>query len=216
MKVARGQEKSKTGSSMRSHAKPREGQALADPRFKGFQAARRSGPLAFPSPWARSAQPPDGQPKYEDNRPPHLTYTGVPVAMEMEARSAGTPVAAYAVFASLLTGGPEAFVSVCKGPGQGCRSLPHGVSELGTPHFPLPLPSPPPFRAVGDPPHPFLNYPHSAYQQNPDWASPLLSILTHCPTPAWATFVSGLRRATAWGVSLCSSQAFCYKASRIF
>lgn len=38
MKVARGQEKSKTGSSMRSHAKPREGQALADPRFKGFQA----------------------------------------------------------------------------------------------------------------------------------------------------------------------------------
>lgn len=49
---------------------------------------------------------------------PRLTYTGVPVAMEMEARSTGTPVAADDVFTSLLTGGPKAFVSVWKGPGQ--------------------------------------------------------------------------------------------------
>lgn len=55
--------------------------------------------------------------------------------MEMEARSTGTPVAAYAVFASLLTGGPKAFVSVCKGPRQDCSSFPHGASELCAPLF---------------------------------------------------------------------------------
>ena len=75
MKVACGQEKSKTGSHTRSHANPRERQALS----KGssayrLQAARRSGPLAFPCPWARPAHLSDGQPQYEDNRvpPPYL------------------------------------------------------------------------------------------------------------------------------------------------
>lgn len=147
--------------------------------------------------------------------PPHLTYTGVPVAMEMEARSAGTPVAAYAVFASLLTGGPEAFVSVCKGPGQGCRSLPHGVSELGVlpPSSLLAIPSP--IQGRGRPSSPSFSLPTFSLSTKSSLGQPS-SLHPHCPTPAWATFVSGLRRATAWCVSLCSSQAFCYKASRIF
>lgn len=68
--------------------------------------------MTFPCPWAHSVSLPDWQPKYEDSRVPGLTYTGVPVSMEMEASSTGTPVAANAVFTSLLAGGPKAFISV--------------------------------------------------------------------------------------------------------
>lgn len=50
--------------------------------------------------------------------------------MEMEASPTGTPVAANAVFTSLLAGGPKAFISVWKGTGHGWSSFPHGVLEI--------------------------------------------------------------------------------------
>ena len=148
MKVACGQEKSKTGSSIRSHANPRERQALS----KGsstcrLQGTRRSGLLTFPCPWARPVRLPDWQPKCEDNRVPCLTYTGVPVAVEMEASSTGTPVAANAVFTSLLAGGPKAFISVWKGTGHSWSSFPRRVLEICGPLY-LPLSSLSPTRLL--------------------------------------------------------------------
>lgn len=72
MKVACGQEKSKTGSSVRSHANPRKRQALSRRSSAyGLQAARRSRLLARPRPWARPVQVTGGwQPNHEDNRVP--------------------------------------------------------------------------------------------------------------------------------------------------
>lgn len=148
MKVACGQEKSKTGSSIRSHANPRARQALAKAQaIAGSREPRRSRLLTFPCPWAHPVSLPDWQPEYEDNRVPALTYTGVPVAMEMEASSTGTPVAANAVFTSLLAGGPKAFISVWKGTGHGWSSFPCGVLETYSPLY-LPLSSPSPTRLL--------------------------------------------------------------------
>ena len=61
--------------------------------------------------------------------------------MEMEASSTGAPVAANAVFTSLLAGAPKAFVSVWKEIGHGWSSLPCGVLETYSPLY-LPLSSP--------------------------------------------------------------------------
>lgn len=44
-----------------------------------------------------------------------LTYTGVPVAMEVEAGAAGALIAANAVLTSLLAGRAQALISVCEG-----------------------------------------------------------------------------------------------------
>lgn len=81
--------------------------------------------------------------------------------------------------------------------------------------LPLPLSFPPPLRALGDRPNPSLSHhPHSACQRHPPWTSPLLSILTALPQPG-PPLPLVWRRAMAWCVSLCSSQAFCYSVRDI-
>lgn len=44
-----------------------------------------------------------------------LTYTGVPVAVEVEAGAAGALIAANAVLTSLLAGRAQALIRVCGG-----------------------------------------------------------------------------------------------------
>lgn len=67
--------------------------------------------------------------------------------MEMEASSTGTPVAANAVFTSLLTGGPEAFISVWAEAGQGWSSFPTESWKYMAPFY-LSSPSPVPLGAT--------------------------------------------------------------------
>lgn len=216
MKVACGQGKSKTGSSMRSHANPRERQALS----KGssayrLRAARRSGPLAFPCPWARPVHLPDGQPKCEDDRvpPPYLH------------RSAGCHGDGSRVYRNTCS----CLCCFCTSADRGSRGIrqclqgtrarlqlisPWSVRTVCSP-LPLPLSFPPPLRALGDRPNPSLSHhPHSACQRHPPWTSPLLSILTALPQPG-PPLPLVWRRAMAWCVSLCSSQAFCYSVRDI-
>lgn len=183
--MARGQEKSKTGSSMRSHANPRERQPLS----KGssayrLQAARRSRPLALPCPWARPAHLPDGHPKYEDDRvpPPYLHRSaGCHGDGSRVYRNTGSCLCCFCISADRGSRG----IRQCL---QGTRARlqlisPWSVRTVCSP-LPLPLPSPPPPRAVGHPPNPSLSHhPHSAYQRSPLWVSPLLSILTALPQP---------------------------------
>lgn len=98
--------------------------------------------------------------------------------MEMEASSTGTPVAANAVFTSLLTGGPEAFISVWKGTDEAGALFPTEFWKYVVPSS-LSSPSPAPFRAMGNHLHPSPSHcPHSLYQfLNPSWIS-LLSTPT--------------------------------------
>jgi hypothetical protein len=62
--------------------------------------------LTFSGPRADPTHLLDWQPECADLGIPSLTYTGVPVAVQVEARTAGAPVAANAILTSLLTGGP--------------------------------------------------------------------------------------------------------------
>lgn len=163
MKVACGQEKSKTGSYMRSHANPRERQALS----KGssayrLQAARRSGPLAFPCPWARPAHLSDGQPKYEDNRVP-------PPYLHRNAGCHGDGSQVYRNTCSCL----RCFCISADRGSQGIRQCLQGTKarlqlispwSVRTVCSPLLLLLSLPLGAVGDPPKPSLSHhPHSAY-----------------------------------------------------
>lgn len=58
------------------------------------------------------------QPQAED-----LTYTGVSVAMEVEASAAGALIATNAVLTSLLAGCSQALVSVCESRRRSCSHL---------------------------------------------------------------------------------------------
>lgn len=62
-----------------------------------------------------------------------LTYTGVSVAVEVEASTAGALIAANAVLTSLLAGSSQALISVCEGRRQAGTHLSTGHGLLSPP-----------------------------------------------------------------------------------
>lgn len=165
MKVACGQEKSKTGSSVRSHANPRKRQALSRcSSAYGLQAARRSRLLARPRPWARPVQVTGGwQPNHEDNRvpPPYLHRSA-------GCHGDGNPVyrntcSCQCCFYTSADRGSRGIRQCLEGTRASLKVVPpHGVSEWCAPPSSSPVSI---LRAVKDHLKPSLSHhPHSAYQ----------------------------------------------------